>query len=121
MTKLLPSLALALVASVGVALPALAESDSFDSFNSSYQLIRLHDAGVNAVSATEDTSGRMNVTIAEADGSKSTILYDIDSLTPIRSYDEVTGSIRADRSNVRYSAPVVSLDSLTHNPDNVGD
>ena len=59
MTKLLPSLALVLVASAGLALPAVAESDSFDSFDSSYQLIRLRDAGVNAVAAAENTSDTM--------------------------------------------------------------
>ena len=117
MTKLLPSLALALVASVGVALPALAESDSFDSFNSSYQLIRLHDAGVNAVSATEDTSGRMNVTIAEADGSKSTVLYDIDSLSPVRGFDEVTGSIRAKAPVVRSAPSTQVPESLVYQGD----
>lgn len=122
MTKLLPSLALALIASVGLALPAAAESDSFDSFDSSYQLIRLHDAGVNAVTASEDTSSTMRVTIDQGDGSKITALYDIDSLQPLRgSQDEVTGSIsRAGSVNVQHSAPVVSLESLTHD-ENVVD
>lgn len=122
MTKLLPSLALALIASVGLALPAAAESDSFDSFDSSYQLIRLRDAGVNAVTASEDTSSTMRVTIDQGDGSKITALYDIDSLQPLRgSQDEVTGSIsRAGSVNVQHSAPVVSLESLTHD-ENVVD
>ena len=44
MTKLLSSLALAFLASTAVAVPAMAESDSFDSFDSSYQLLRLRDA-----------------------------------------------------------------------------
>ena len=121
MTKLLPSLALALVASVGLALPAAAESDSFDSFDSSYQLIRLRDAGVKAVAASEDSSNTMRVTIEQGDGSKTTALYDIDSLQPLRgSQDEVTGSIsRAGSVNVQHSAPVVSLESLTHDPAEV--
>jgi hypothetical protein len=118
MTKLLPSLALALVASVGVAVPAFAESDSFDSFDASYQLLRLKDAGVNAIAASEDTSDTMRVTL---EGSNATVLYDIDSLTPLRNgQDEVTGSIRpAGSAKVQYSAPAVSLDSLTHDPDAV--
>jgi hypothetical protein len=123
MTKLLPSLALALLATTGLALPAVAESDSMDSFDSSYQLIRLRDAGVNAVSASEDTSDTMRVTIAQDDGSKATVLFDIDSLQPLRgSYDdEVTGSIgRAGSVDVQHSAPVVSLESLTHD-ENVVD
>jgi hypothetical protein len=119
MTKLLPSLALALVASVGVAAPAFAESDSFNSFDSSYQLLRLKDAGVNAVAASEDTSGTMRVTLAGGDGS---VIYDIDSLTPVRGAgEEVTGSIRpAGSAIVQHSAPVVSLESLTHD-ENVVD
>jgi hypothetical protein len=123
MTKLLPFLALALLATTGLALPAVAESDSMDSFDSSYQLIRLRDAGVNAVSASEDTSDTMRVTIANGDGGKATVLYDIDSLQPVRgSYDnEATGSIsRAGSVNVQHSAPVVSLESLTHD-ENVVD
>jgi hypothetical protein len=122
MTKLLPSLALVLVASAGLALPAVAESDSFDSFDSSYQLLRLRDAGVNAVSASENTSGTMQVTIAQDDGSRATVIYNIDSLKPVRTggYDyEATGSISA--PVVKRSAPVVSLDSLTHDPDMVAD
>lgn len=120
MTKLLPSLALVLVASTGLALPALAESDSFDSFDSSYQLLRLRDAGVNAVAAYEDTSNTMRVTLA---GSNASVIYDIDSLQPLRgSQDEVTGSIsRAGSVAVQHSAPAYSLDSLTHDPDMVAD
>ena len=116
MTKLLPSLALALLASTGLALPALAESSSFDSFDSSYQLLRLKDAGVNAVSASEDTTGTMRVTLS---GSNASVIYDIDSLTPVRGAgDEVTGSIRqAGSAKVQYSAPAVSLDSLTYQGD----
>ena len=122
MTKLLPSLALVLVASAGLALPAVAESDSFDSFDSSYQLLRLRDAGVNAVSASENTSDTMQVTIAQDDGSRATVIYNIDSLKPVRagSYDyEATGSISA--PTVQRSAPAVSLESLTHDPDMVAD
>lgn len=114
MTKLLPSLALVLVASAGLAFPAAAESDSFDSFDSSYQLIRLRDAGVNAIAASENTSDTMRVTIAQDDGSQATVLYSIDSLKPVRNsgYDyEATGSVNAP---VTRSAPAVSLDSLTH-------
>jgi hypothetical protein len=120
MTKLLPSLALALITSVGLALPAAAESESFDSFNAGYQLIRLRDAGVNAVAASENTSDTMRVTIAQGDGSQTSVLYSIDSLRPVRSgvdY-EATGSIGA--VNVQRSAPVVSLESLTHD-ENVVD
>jgi hypothetical protein len=121
MTKLLPSLALALVTSVGLALPAAAESDSFDSFNADYQLLRLRDAGVNAVAASENTSNTMTVTIAQGDGSKTTAIYDIDLLQPVRGgQDEVTGSIRAAGSvNVERSAPALSFDSLTHDDSNV--
>jgi len=120
MTKLLSSLALALLASTAVAVPAMAESDSFDSFDSSYQLIRLRDAGVNATAVNENNSDTMTVTVANTDGSKSTVLYNIDLLQPVGgSYDnEATGSIGA-RANVQRSAPVVSLDSLTHDPDAV--
>lgn len=122
MTKLLPSLALVLVASAGLALPAVAESDSFDSFDSSYQLLRLRDAGVNAIAASENTSDTMQVTIAQDDGSRATVIYNIDSLKPVRSgsYDyEATGSIGA--PTVHRSAPAVSLESLTHDPDMVAD
>ena len=121
MTKLLPSFALVLVASAGLALPALAESDSLDSFDSSYQLLRLRDAGVNAVSASENTSGTMQVTIAQDDGSRATVIYNIDSLKPVRagSYDyEATGSVSP---VVTRSTPAVSLESLTHDPDMVAD
>ena len=119
MTKLLSSLALAFLASTAVAVPAMAESDSFDSFDSSYQLIRLRDAGVNATAVNENNSDTMTVTVANTDGSKSTVLYSIDLLQPVGgSYDnEATGSIG--RANVQRSAPVVSLDSLTHDPDEV--
>ena len=122
MTKLLFSLALAFLASTAVAVPAMAESDSFDSFDSSYQLIRLRDAGVNATAVNENNSDTMTVTVANADGSKSNVLYNIDLLQPVGgSYDnEATGSIkRAGSVNVERSAPVVSLDSLTHDPDAV--
>ena len=121
MTKLLPSLALVLVASAGLAVPAMAESDSFDSFDSSYQLLRLRDAGVNAISASENTSDTMQVTVAGDNGGQATVIYDIDSLKPVRagSYDyEATGSVAP---VVKRSAPAVSLESLTHDPDMVAD
>ena len=73
MTKLLPSLALAFIASAAVAVPAIAE-DSFGSFDSSYQLLRLKDAGVTATAVTENDSDTMRVTVANADGSKSNVL-----------------------------------------------
>lgn len=116
MTKLLPSLALVLLASTGLALPAVAESDSFNSFNESYQLIRLRDAGVSATAAYENTSGTMRVTLK---GSNASVIYDIDSLQPLNGAggEEVTGSIKAARPAVQHSAPVVSTDSLLYEGD----
>jgi len=121
MTKLLSSLALALLASTAVAVPVMAE-DSFGSFDSSYQLLRLKDAGVTATAVDENNSDTMRVTVANADGSKSTVLYEIDLLQPVGgSYDnEATGSIkRAGSAVVQHSAPAASLDSLTHDPAEV--
>lgn len=82
MTKLLPSLALALALSAGVAAPALA-SDSFDSFDPSYQLQRLQDAGINAVDVAEDTSSTMRVTVRLDDGSQVFQFYNQDNLQQI--------------------------------------
>ena len=117
MTKLLPSLALVLVASTGLALPAIAE-DSFGSFDPSYQVLRLRDAGVNAVAGSENTSDTMRVTIAQGDGNQTWVLYDIDSLKPVGgSYDnEATGSIG--KATVHYDrAPAGVPESLNYEGD----
>jgi hypothetical protein len=82
MTKLLPSLAIALALTAGVAAPALA-NDSFDSFDASYQLQRLNDAGINAVDVAEDTSSTMRANIKLDDGSQVFQYYNQDNLQPI--------------------------------------
>lgn len=113
MTKLLPSLALVLLASAGAAAPALAAD--FGSFDPSYQLTRLHDQGINAVDVAEDSADVLRVTVKLADGSTTFEYYDAASLRPIRSSQngsEVTGSIG--KAPVQYSAPSTSLNSLTH-------
>ena len=124
MTKLLPSLALALVASVGVgaAAPAFAAPQSltsgatFGGFDESYELTRLNDQGVNAVDVSED-GNRLRATVKLDDGSTAFEYYDADTLQKIGgSTSEVTGSIRrAGNATVQHSKPSVSVDSLTRN------
>lgn len=117
MTKLLPSLALVLLASVGVAAPAFA-GDDFSSFDAGYQLTRLQDQGINAVDVSEAPSDQLRATVKLSDGSTAFEFYDAATLNLIRSSQagsEVTGSIApAGKPVVHHSAPTVSLNSLTH-------
>lgn len=113
MTKLLPSLALVLLASAGAAAPALAAD--FGSFDPDFQLTRLHDQGINAVDVAEDSADVLRATVKLADGGTTFEYYDIATLNPIRtsqSGSEVTGSIG--KAPVQHSAPAMSLNSLTH-------
>ena len=114
MTKLLPSLALVLVASAGAAAPALAD---FESFDAGYQITRLHDQGINAVDVSEAPSDQLRVTVKLDDGSTAYQFYDAASLKLISSSQagsEVTGSIRpAANATVQHSAPTTSWRSLT--------
>lgn len=116
MTKLLPSLALVLLASAGVAAPALA-NDDFSSFDAGYQLTRLQDQGVNAVDVSEAPGDQLRATVKLADGSTAFEFYDAASLKLIKSSQggsEVTGSITpAGKATVVRSAPSVKLNSLT--------
>src|SRR5690606_33906396 len=61
MTKLLPSLALVLLASAGVAAPALATD--FGSFDAGYELTRLQDQGINAVDVSEAPGDQLRATV----------------------------------------------------------
>jgi hypothetical protein len=116
MTKLLPSLALVLLASAGVAAPALAD-DNFSSFDTGYQLTRLQDQGINAVDVSEAPGDQLRATVKLADGSTAFEFYDAATLNRIGSSQagsEVTGSIRpAAGATVHHSAPASSLKSLT--------
>lgn len=116
MTKLLPSLALVLLASVGVAAPALADDD-FSSFDAGYQLTRLQDQGINAVDVSEAPGDQLRATVKLSDGSTAFEFYDAATLNLIKSSQagsEVTGSIRpAAKATVQHSAPSVKLNSAT--------
>jgi hypothetical protein len=117
MTKLLPSLALVLLASAGVAAPVLAD-DNFSSFDEGYQLTRLQDQGINAIDVSEAPSDQLRATVKLADGSTAFEFYDAATLRLIKSSQdgsEVTGSITpAGKAAVVHSSPVTSLNSLTH-------
>lgn len=117
MTKLLPSLALVLLASAGVAAPAMATD--FGSFDAGYELARLQDQGINAVDVAEAPGDQLRATVRLSDGSTAFEFYDAATLNRIASSQagsEVTGSIRpAGSATVQHSAPTVSLDSLTRN------
>ena len=116
MTKLLPSLALVLLASAGVAAPAFAD-DNFSSFDPGYQLTRLQDQGINAVDVSEAPGDQLRATVKLSDGSTVFEFYDAASLNRIGSSQagsEVTGSIRpAADATVQHSAPSVKLNSAT--------
>lgn len=116
MTKLLPSLALVLLASAGVAAPAFADDD-FSSFDAGYQLTRLHDQGVNAIDVSEAPGDQLRATVKLSDGSTAFEFYDAATLNLIGSSQagsEVTGSIRpAGKATVQHSAPAVKLNSST--------
>ena len=117
MTKLLPSLALVLLASASVAAPAFAEDD-FSSFDAGYQLSRLQDQGVNAVDVSEAPGDQLRATVKLADGSTAFEFYDAATLNQIGSSQansDVTGSIRAadGKASVQHAAPTAKFNSLT--------
>jgi hypothetical protein len=116
MTKLLPTLALVLLASAGVAAPVLADDD-FSSFDAGYQLTRLQDQGINAVDVSEAPGDQLRATVKLADGSTAFEFYDAASLNLIKSSQdgaEVTGSITPSGKApvVHHTAPA-QLNSLT--------
>lgn len=124
MTKLLPSLAIALALSAGIAAPVMAASDSLtsgdSSFNSELILQSLRDKGVNTVDVAQQFSGRVKATVLLDNGQEAIQYFDQDSLQQI-------GGTAGDASrvltklDVQRTAPVVSLDSLTHDSANVAD
>jgi len=116
MTKLLPSLALVLLASAGAAAPAFAQDD-FSSFDPSYQLDRLRDQGINAIAVEDAPGDQLRATIRLSDGSTIFEFYDeatLNLITSSRSGSEVTGSIRpSGKATVQRSAPTMKLNSAT--------
>jgi hypothetical protein len=116
MTKLLPSLVLAVALIGGAAAPALASSlTSSDggSFDASYQLYRLQGAGVPAVAVAEDNADTMRVTIRLDDGSQVFTFFDIDSL---QQKGGQTGARVLSQVDAGQKAPLaISRDSLTRN------
>lgn len=111
MNKLITSAFVAFALTAGIAAPAFASD--FGSFDASYQLQRLQDAGINAVDAAEDTSSTMRVTVKLDDGSQVFAFYNQDDLQQI---GQSGGAATRVLSNLDVSrtAPVVSLNSLTH-------
>ena len=119
MTKLLPSLALALVVTSGLAAPAFAAGESLTSgstsgFDADYALQALHDKGVNVVDVTEDWNGQIRATVALDDGSRVT-QYFTESFQPIV---RKSGNTRVMSKLDTGRAPLaVSVNSLTYQGD----
>ena len=117
MIKLLPSIAIALALTAGVAAPVMAASDSLtssdSSFNSELILQSLRDRGVDAVDVTEQFSGRVKATVRLGNGQETIQYFDQDSLQQIGGSAEKATRVLT-KLDVQRSAPVVSLDSLTH-------
>ena len=124
MTKLLPSIAIALALSAGVVAPVMAASESLtssdSSFNSEIILQSIRDKGVNVVNVAEDFSGRVKATVRLDNGQEAIQYFDQDSLQQIGgAAGEATRVLT--RLDVQRTTPVVSLDSLTHDDANVAD
>jgi hypothetical protein len=74
--------AAALVATLGVAAPVLAEDDAGTSFNDDLVASALAERGINAVQLDENF-GKIRATVQLADGSTEFQYFDIDTLQPI--------------------------------------
>lgn len=121
MTKLIPAALLAVALVAGVAAPSMAASltasnTSYESFDSSYQLQRLRDAGINAVAVAEDTADTMRATVVLDNGERTFAFYDQDSLNQLGVKHD--GARVLSKLDVRKSAPAWSVNSLTHDDDN---
>jgi len=121
MNKLLPSLAIALALTAGVAAPVLAAPSSLtggdSSFNGDLVLQGLRDKGVNAVEVTQDWDGRVKAIVQLDNGSVATEYYDEDTLQRVGQGGQASRVLT--KLDVQRGAPVVSLDSLTHDDGNV--
>lgn len=115
MTKLLPSIAIALALTAGVVAPVMASdslTSSDSSFNSELILQSLRDKGVNAVDVAQQFSGRVKATVLLDNGQEAIQYFDQDSLQQIGGAADATRVLT--KLDVQRTAPVVSLDSLTH-------
>lgn len=124
MIKLIPAALVAVAMVAGAAAPSMAASltasnTSYESFDSSYQLQRLRDAGINAVAVAEDTADTMRATVVLDNGQQAFAFYDQDTLNQIGVKHE--GARVLTKLDVRQSAPVFSVNSLTHDDDNFDD
>lgn len=118
MNKLLPSLALVLVA--GLAAPAMAapyvpgDADA-NGFNASLVLNQLQDMGVKAIDVADGWNGKVRATVVLDDGSQVFQYFTEDSLQPI---GQTSGNTRVlsklDVTRGAFETSVNSIADINH-------
>jgi hypothetical protein len=113
-TSTLTLVAAALVATIGLAAPALADDDAGTSFNDDLVASALAERGINVLQLDESL-GKIRATVKLADGSTEFQYFDINSLQPIAGPGERSNGNTRVLSDldvgVQPAAPV--LNSLT--------
>ena len=111
-TSSLTLIAAALVATIGLAAPALAEDDAGTSFNDDLVQAALAERGVDALQLAENF-GKIRATVRLADGSIEFQYFDIDTLQPIEGPGAGGNTRVLSDIDVGVTPAAPSLNSLT--------